>query len=434
MPEYLTGRGDDMASLFDAVEDIKLPDERPKRSFKKFFKIGGPIIAAVVVLGGGYLAWDTYRPRPLTQRPVPTSPDMLLTELKTAREDIDGKTSEIYRRLQQFNARMEMLGRKQIPFSQVFLQGLSAEEEQALDKMVKDEKDPSYQGVLSQVVEDMKTIRGLQKQVGELESKLPGDGIEVKAGDTHMGMATKWLVDQHKIPPARAKELAERLNILETGLQKGNKVYFYYDPTKDFFGTWVSQGDAKSTPLAIVRAREMNLIGERNVAQAKATDLEGKKAELEATLAKLEDDIKTLEARKVALESNVAQIEGERNAAQSEVRVKTDALDVATNSMWYEADTAANLKARGVLKTVNKVDKIADVKFASSINLKTTKSITFKPSQFGIDRIRDVRILPSYFKEKRELDVKFAEDGTVEVSVLNEAAMKGQKVLFVVER
>src|SRR5262245_24159025 len=423
-----------MGSLFDPVEDIKLPDERPRRNWGKTLKIGGLLAAVLIVVGGGWIAYDTYRPRKLTEKPVPQSPDMLLGELKVAREDIDSKTRDIYARLQQFNARMEMLGRKQIPFSQVFLQGLSAEEEQALDKMVKDEKDPSYQGVLSQVVEDMKTIRGLQKQVGELEGKLPGDGIEVKAGDTHMGMATKWLMDTHKIPAARAKELAERINILETGLQKGNKVYFYYDPTKDFFGTWVSQGDAKSTPLAIVRAREMNLIGERNAAQAKATDLEGKKAELEATLEKLQDDIKALETRKASLESNVAQLEGERNAAQTEVKIKTEALDVATNSMWYEADTADNLKARGVLKSVNKVEKIADVKFGSSLNLKTTKSITFKPSQFGIDRIRDVRILPSYFKEKRELDVKFAEDGTVEVTVLNEAAMKGQKVLFVVER
>jgi hypothetical protein len=423
-----------MGSLFDPVEDLKLPDERPKRNFKRVFKIVGPIVGAVIVFGGGYFLYDTYRPRPLTQRPVPSSPDVLLTELKTAREDIDSKTRDIYARLQQFNALMEMLGRKQIPFSQVFLQGLSAEEEAALDKMVKDEKDPSYQGVLSQVVEDMKTIRGLQKQVGDLEAKLPGDGLDVKPGDTHMGMAIKWLMDQHKVPQARAKELAERLNILETGLQKGNKVYFYYDPTKDFFGTWVSQGDAKSSPLAIVRAREMNLIGERNAAQAKATDLEGKKAELEATLDKLQEDIKALETRKANLESNVAQLEGERNAAQTEAKTKTEQLDVQTNSMWYEADTADNLKSRGILKGTTKVEKIGDVKFSNSINLKTTKSITFKPSQFGIDRIRDVIILPSYFKEKRELDVKFAEDGTVEVSVLNEAAMKGQKVLFVVSR
>ena len=67
-----------MASLFDAVEDIKLPDERPKRSFKKFFKIGGPIIAAVVVLGGGYFLYDTYRPRPLTQAQFNSSTGYLI--------------------------------------------------------------------------------------------------------------------------------------------------------------------------------------------------------------------------------------------------------------------------------------------------------------------------------------------------------------------
>jgi uncharacterized protein YfcZ (UPF0381/DUF406 family) len=421
-------------SLFDPVEDIRLPDERPKKNWAKILKISGLIVGILVVTFGGYFTYDALKPRRLTEKPVPTSPDMLLTELKGAREDIDSKTRDIYGRLQQFNARMEMLGRKQISFSQVFLQGLSAEEEAALDKMVKEEKDPSYQGVLSQVVEDMKTIRGLQKQVTDLEAKLPGDGIEVKQGDTHLAMAKKWLMEQHKVPESRAKELAERLNILETGLQKGNKVYFYFDPGKDFFGTWVSQGDAKSSPLAVVRAREMNLIGERNAAQAKATDLEARKADLEATLAKLEEDVKNLEARKASLESNVAQIEGERNIAQAEAKQKTAELEVATNSMYYEADLADRLKARGVLTTFNKVEKIGDVKFASVLNLKTSKSITFTPSQFGIDKIRDIRIIPTYFKEKRELDVKFVEDGTVEVTVLSEAAMKGQKVLFVVEK
>jgi len=301
---------------------------------------------------------------------------------------------------------------------------LSAEEEQALDQLVKQEKDPSYRGVLSQVVEDMKTIRDLQKKVTAAEAKLPGEGVEVKPGDTHMKLAQKYLVQEHQLPEARAKELAERINILETGLQKGNRVYFYYDPAKDFFGTWVAQGDAKSSPLALVRAKDMKLMGERDQAVAKATDLEGKKAELEELLARLESDVKALEQRKANLESNVAQLEGERNAAQTEARTVSARLDTATNSMYYEADLAANLRARGVLKTFNKVEKIGDVKFASSLNLKESKSITLKPSQFGIDRIRDVRIIPSYLKEQRELKVTFAEDGTVEVTVLDEAALR----------
>ena len=422
-----------MRSLFDPVDDIKLPDERPKRSFKKVLKWGGLSLGALVLVVGGWLAYDIYRPRPLIDRPVPASPESLLTELKDAREDIDSKTRDIYARIQQFNQRMEVLGRKPISFSQVFLQGLSAEEEQALDQLVKQEKDPSYRGVLSQVVEDMKTIRDLQKKIGDMEATLPGEGVEVKPGDTHMKLAEKYLVE-HGAPQARAKELVVRLNIMETGLQKGNRVYFYYDPVRDFFGTWVAQGDAKGSPIAIVRAREMKLIGERDQAVAKATDLEGKKAELEEVLARLESDIKALEARKATLESNVAQLEGERNAAQAEVKDVSSKLDTATNSMYYEADLADRLKARGILTTFNKVEKIANVKFNSSLNLKQSKSITFKPSMFGIDRIRDVRIVPTYFREKRELDVKFVEDGTVEVTVLDENALRGQRVLFVVEK
>ena len=423
-----------MGSLFDPVEDIKLPEDRPRRDWKKPLKWGGLAVAVVAIVAGGYYTWDTLKPRKLTEKPVPQSPDMLLSELKEARDHIDSSTRDIYARIQQFNARMEMLGRKQISFSQVFLQGLSAEEEQALDKLVKDEKDPSYRGVLGQVVEDMKTIRDLQAKVTDLEGKLPGDGIDVQPGDTHLKMAQKWLMETHKIPAARAKELTERLNIMDTGLEKGMKVHFYYDPAKDFFGTWVSQSDAKHSPLAIVRAKEMHLIGERNEAVAKATDLETKKAELEEVLARLESEIKELEGRKAALESNVATLEGERNTARDEVARTSTELATQKNSMWYEADLAERLKTRGVLTTFNKVEKIADVKFGSSIDLSKSKSITLKPSQFGIDRIRDVRIVPPYFREKRELDVKFAEDGTVEVTVLDEAAMKGQRVLFVVEQ
>lgn len=423
-----------MASLFDPVEDIKLPDERPKKDWSKHLKIGGIALAVLAVVGGGWYTWDTFKPRKLTEKPIPASPDALLTELKEARDDIDSSTRDIYARIQQFNGRMEVLGRKQISFSQVFLQGLSAEEEEALNKLVREEKDPTYRGVLGQVVEDMKTIRDLQTKVTDLESKLPGDGVEVKPGDTHLRLAKQYLMDTHKLPEARAKELVERINIMDTGLEKGMKAHFYYDPSKDFFGTWIAQGDAKRAPLAIQRAREMHLIGQRNEAVAKATDLEGKKAELETVLARLEEEIKSLEGRKAALESNVAQLEGERNAAQSEAAKTGAELAVQRNSMWYEADLADNLRSRGVLKTFNKVDKIADVKFSSSIDLAKSKSITLKPAQFGIARIRDLRIVPEYFQEHRELDVKFADDGTVEVTVLDEAAMKGQKVLFVVEK
>jgi len=421
-----------MQSLFDPVEDIKLPEEKPKRDYRKVFRVLAIVVAAIGLGIGGYFGYFAMFPRKLTERPVPMNMEKLLVELKTARDSIDSETRDIYGRIQQFNSRMETLGRKPVSFSQVFLQGLSAEEEQALDDLVRQEKDPSYRGILGQVVEDMKKIRDLQNKVSQLETLLPGDGVEVKPGDTHMKLAMQYLEKEKGIPESRARELIARLNILETGMDKGMKVHFYYDPAKDFFGTWVSQGDAKRSPLALVRAKEMKLIQEREAAVAKATNLADEKAILEEMRDNLQKDIEALEAKKAQLESTVSQLELDKSKAEENYRVTSAKLSEHQNSVWYDADLEDRLRARGVLRTVNKVENIGEVKFANNIDLTKTKSITLKPSQFGIDHIRDVRVVPTFLKEGRDIGVRFVEDGTVEVTVLNEAALRGQKVLFVV--
>src|SRR5712691_10855910 len=207
-------------SLFDSIEDLKLPEDRPKRSYKKVVLILAALMVAIGLGIGGYFGYYAMFPKKLTQRPVPKNMEQLLSELKDARDGIDLQTRDIYGRIQQFNQNMSRFGRKQVSFSQVFLQGLSAEEEQALDQLVKQEKDPSYRGVLGQVVEDMKKIRDLQTKVAELEAKLPGEGIEPKPGDTHFKLAKEWLIKEHKVPELRAKELAERLNLYDGRLEK----------------------------------------------------------------------------------------------------------------------------------------------------------------------------------------------------------------------
>ena len=421
-----------MQSLFDPLEDIKLPEEKPKRSFKKTFKILAVIVVAAGLGIGGYFGYFAMFPRKLTERPIPMNMEKLLVELKSARDGIDSETRDIYGRIQQFNNKMVNIGRKPVSFSQVFLQGLSAEEEQALDELVLQEKDPSYRGILGQVVEDMKKIRDLQNKVSQLETLLPGDGVEVKPGDTHMKLAMQYLEKEKGIPESRAKELIARLNILETSMDKGMKVHFYYDPAKDFFGTWVAQGDAKRSPLALVRAKEMKLIQEREAAVAKATNLADEKAILEEMRDNLQQEIEALESKKAQLESTVSQLELDKSKAEENYRVTSAKLSEHQNSVWYDADLEDRLRARGVLRTVNKVENIGEVKFANNIDLTKTKSITLKPSQFGIDHIRDVRVVPTFLKEGRDIGVRFVEDGTVEVTVLNEAALRGQKVLFVV--
>ena len=422
-------------SLFDPIEDIgELPPEKPKRNWKKILMIAAVIVLAIGLGVGGYFGYYAAFPKKLTERAVPMNQEKLLVELKSARDSIDSQTRDIYGRIQQFNDKMTRIGRKPVSFSQVFLQGLTAEEQQALDDLVRNEKDPSYRGILGQVVEDMKKIRDLQNKVTQLESLLPGDGLEAKPGDTHVKLAVQDLEKEKGVPESRAKELVARLNMMETNLEKGMKVYFYYDPAKDFFGTWVTQGAAQHSPLALVRAKEMRLIQEKDAAVAKATTLSDEKAQLEEVRDQLQKEIADLETRKAGLESTVSQLELDKTKAEESARITGEKLAEHQNSLWYDADLAERLKARGVLKTVNKVENIGEVKFANNIDLSKTKSITLRPSQFGIDHIRDVRIVPNYLKEGRDLGVRFVEDGTVEVNVLNEAALRGQKVLFVVER
>jgi predicted nucleic acid-binding Zn-ribbon protein len=421
-----------MRSLFDPIEDVKLPEARPPRSYKGLFKIVLIVVVAAGLGIGGFFGYGVLFPKKLTERKVPLSMDALLGELKDARDQIDSETRDIYGRIQQFNQRMEALGSKQVSFSQVFLQGLSAEEEQALDELVRQEKDPSYRGILAQVVEDMKKIRDLQQKVTELEAKLPGEGHEITGSETHMRLAREYLVKQHGVPESRAAELVSRLNIMETHMDKGMRVHFYYDPAKDFFGTWVAQGTAKRAPLALIRAKEMRLIEQRDTAVAKATTLEEKKAELEGVLEELKSEISALEARKASLESNVSQLEAEKSAALEKVTVTSEELERQRNSLFYEADLEDRLKARGFLRFRESKATIGDVKFQDSVDLRNSKSIVLKPSQFGIGKIRDVIIVPKYFQLHKDYNVQPAEDGSVEVTLLNEAALKGQKVVFVV--
>src|SRR6267378_3550734 len=277
-------------SLFDSIEDLKLPEDRPKRSYKKVVFILATLIVAVGLGIGGYFGYYAMFPKKLTQRPVPMNMEKLLVELKDARDQIDGQTHEIHDRIQQFNQRMALIGHKPVSFRQVFLQSLNAEEQQTLDDLVRPEKDFTYRGILGQVVE-------------------------------HMKLAMQYLEKDKGVPESRAKELISRLNIMETNLEKGMKAYFYYDPSKDFFGTWVAQGAASHSPLALVRAKEMRLIQEKDAAVAKANTLQDEKAQLEEMRDALQKEIAELETRKAGLESTVSQLELDKTKAEESARI-----------------------------------------------------------------------------------------------------------------
>ena len=54
-------------------------------------------------------------------------------------------------------------------------------------------------------MEDMKKIRDLQNKVTQLETLLPGEGVEVKPGDTHMKLAVQYLERRMKVGNRRRR-------------------------------------------------------------------------------------------------------------------------------------------------------------------------------------------------------------------------------------
>ena len=61
-----------------------------------------------------------------------------------------------------------------------------------------------------------------------------------------------------------------------------------------------------------------------------------------------------------------AMMGGSTEKALEQAKETSASLKTIQNSMFYEADLADRLRARGVLRTFNKVDKIGEAKFANN--------------------------------------------------------------------
>jgi len=142
----------------------------------------------------------------------------------------------------------------------------------------------------------------------------------------------------------------------------------------------VAQGDAKHSPLALdARQGDEADPGEGSGRSPRRTSLEDEKARLEEMRDTLQKEIEGLEARKAQLESTVSQLEMEKTRAQESAHHGRQAAE-HQNLGLVRRRSGGSLRARGVLKTVNKVENIGEVKFANNIDLTKTKSDHLKPA------------------------------------------------------
>lgn len=386
------------------------------------------LLAAVLVAAGlvpGTIACRGDSRELALSGPTPASPEALLAELKDHRERIDQATDQMMQRIDAFNAARKP-GERTILFSEIFTDDLSDAQRDILNAMVAEEKDVSYKSLLEKIIADRDAIRGLQEKVMRLEQALPDRFVLARKGDTHGALAVDYLANDAHLDAEKARRVLASVDQTDE-LLPGNKVWFFYDPQQDAFRTYVTQGEAGQTPLAVRRALQRRLISERDAAQAAVTALEQTRSTLEADISTLRQTQAELEARKAELETNKARLE-------SNVDQLSKDLSFQRNSLFYHAASARELKDKGVLTTVLKrVRDVKGVSYDKALDLRQGSTIYLTPGRFGLERIKDVRMLPPIYQEGRDFTVEKSDvSGTVKIVILDSDLFKGKEVLLAV--
>src|SRR5262245_42639431 len=342
------------------------------------------MIAAAIGLGASGCA----RPGPGTAK----STDELLTQLKEDRSEIDQTSETMMKRIDVFNASRKP-GEQTLQFSEIFGQDLNPEQKDVLNTLVEQEKDISYKALLQKIISDRDSIQKLQEQVMHMEQTLPDKFVVAKRGDRQQTLAMAYLTGEAGLDQAKARTLLNQVDQTDE-LLAGNQVWFFYDPHQDTFRTYVTQGEARRTPIQVRRARTRQIVTERDTYKSERDAAQTEAASLEQIKTQLESDLATRQ-----------------------------------NSLYYHAASYRTLKDQGVLSPVlSRLQNVKGVEFNESLDLRAGTSIDLVPQSFGLDRITVVRVLPSVYQEGRDFSVVTSEDySSARVVIMDPEVFKGKE-------
>lgn len=175
-----------------------------------------------------------------------------------AEQQINERQQDILKQSDELNKLIREVNKK-FPDKKITLDtalGFTKEQEELLMTMIQQEKDVSTKGLLQKVLDAEKQIEDLQKKIKEITDKLPAPHV-VKKGETHRKIAMEYLMNVHNLDEKKAKELVDRVALIDA-MEVGYNVWLYYND--GVFGTFVTQGDAKISPYKLsrmVRRREL---------------------------------------------------------------------------------------------------------------------------------------------------------------------------------
>lgn len=382
------------------------------------------LMAGTVACGKGALE------RGLTG-PPPDNPQELMAELQEQKEAIDKASDGMMKRIEQFNATRGP-DEKKIQFSEIFYSDLNPEQRDVLEQLLQEERTPTYRNLLGKIIEDRNTIKSLQERVLRLEQQLDDKFVIAQRGDTHYKLAHDFLISQG-VTEDQAKDLLNQIDLNEE-LMPGFKVWYNYNAENGSFKTYVTQGEAGQTPLAVKRAVRRKLVEERDVAHARATALEQTKKTLQSDISRLETDISGLEDRRSNLEVQVADLEARNNNLQVRGDKLEEDLTFRQNSLFYHVNSQKALADQGILtRFLKNLKDVKGVSFDESLDLRQAKSITVTPEPYGLRKITSVEIWPSMYQEGRDYTIQVSEDGHSATVLINDPnVFRQQRVVIAV--
>jgi len=357
----------------------------------RILRAGVAVVAISAAIG--FAASGCARPGPGSAKTT----DELLSQLQDDRTEIDKTSDTMMKRIEVFNSSRKP-GERTLQFSEIFTQDLNPEQRDVLNALVEQEKDISYKALLQKIIADRDSIRQLQEKVMHLEQTLPDKFVVAKRGDRQQDLALAYLTVEASLDADKAMTLLRQVDQTDE-LLAGNKVWFFYDPQQDSFRTYVTQGSAGQTPVQVRRARQRQLVKERDTYRSERDTAQQETAALEQVKSQLETEIATRQ-----------------------------------NSLFYHAASDENLRGQGVLSSVLK--RLRDVKgvtFDESLDLRQGTSIDLVPQNFGLDQIRVVRLLPAVYQEGRDFSIETTDDhSSARVVILDPDVFKGKEVVLAI--
>ena len=304
--------------------------------------------------------------------------------------------------------------------------GLSDDERKILEDKIKNEKDASIKSLLGDILEKNNEISRLKVEIEKYEESLPESHIVID-GETHYQIAIDFLIKEKKVEELKALRLVEESMLFEP-LLPGFKVWNFY--SNDEYGTFVTQGSAKISPIEVIREPGKYRGDIKNGAIAEEERLTAQINKMRSVKDQLESQIRNLQDEKQKIEKNLNELDKQNSEKES-----------LLNSLFYMVDLEENLLKKGILKRSGflvlsspKSKEISPGDYDQKIDLREKDIIEIYANQFNLGEIKKVTLYPGFYNKDVDYKIEIEEDKKKAiVKILDTEKFRRDRVVISVE-